>query len=79
MFYIKPPKEDALYAEFFIHEGAIKTGSMHWKSGSTKLNDVKYKDPITLNRTYIMNWKVTKKINDEKAGTFMYLVNEIDK
>lgn len=79
-FYSKPPtSEDVDYVEFSIHEGAIKNGSMNWKSGSSKLNDKKYKDPIILKGTYTMNWKVTKKINDENTGTYMYLVNEIDK
>ena len=26
-----------------------------------------------------MNWKEYSNLNDEKSGTFMYLVNEIDK
>lgn len=79
-FYSKPPtNENKYYAEFSIHEGAIKTGSMNWKSGSAKLKDDNYKNPITLKGNYTMNWKITRKIIDEKASIFMYLVNEIDK
>lgn len=62
--------------EFSIHEGVIKTGTLNWNRETPKKD---YEDPITLNGTYTMNWKEFSKITDEKAGTFMYLVNEIDK
>lgn len=62
--------------EFSIHEGVIKTGTLNWNRETPKKD---YEEPITLKGTYTMNWKEFSKINDEKAGTFMYLVNEIDK
>lgn len=62
--------------EFSIHEGAIKSGVLNWNREIPKTG---YEEVITLKGSYEMNWKEFSKINDEKAGAFMYLVNEIDK
>lgn len=62
--------------EFSIHENAVKTGTLNWNRETPKTG---FEEPIILNGTYTMNWKEFSKINDEKAGSFMYLVNEIDK
>ncbi|MCX4254409.1 MAG: hypothetical protein OSJ63_03965 [Bacilli bacterium] len=62
--------------EFSIHENAVKTGTLNWNRETLKTG---YEEPITLKGAYTMNWKEYSKINDETAGTFMYLVNEVDK
>ncbi len=74
--YLNVPRENAEYKEFSIHENAVKTGTLNWNRETPKKG---YEEPITLKGSYTMNWKEFSKINDEKAGTFMYLVNEIDK
>ncbi len=74
--YLNEPRENAEYKEFSIHENAVKTGTLNWNRETPKTG---FEEPIILNGTYTMNWKEFSKINDEKAGTFMYLVNEIDK
>lgn len=74
--YLNEPREDSQYVDFSIHEGAVKTGTLNWKRETPKKG---FEDPITLKGTYHINWKEYSKLNDEKSGTFMYLVNEIDK
>ncbi len=74
--YMNKPREDSQYMEFSVHENSVKTGTLNWKRENPKTG---FEEPITLKGTYTMNWKEYSNLNDEKSGTFMYLVNEIDK
>ena len=74
--YMDKPKEDSQYIEFSVHENSVKTGTLNWKRETPKNG---FEEPIILEGTYIMNWKEYSNLNEEKSGTFMYLVNEIYK
>ena len=74
--YMNKPREDSQYMEFSVHENSVKTGTLNWKRETPKNG---FEEPITLKGTYTMNWKEYSNLNNEKSGTFMYLINEIDK
>lgn len=74
--YLNEPRENSQYINFSIHENSVKTGTLNWKRENPKTG---FEEPITLKGTYTMNWKEYSNLNDEKSGTFMHLVNEIDK
>lgn len=75
LLYLKEPRESSQYIEFSLYEGAIKSGTMNWKREAVKKG---FEEPITLKGTYTLNWKEYSTLDSEN-GTFMYLVNEIDK
>ena len=78
--YLKPPtKVSCIYAEFSIEEGSIKTGCMNWSSNTGKGTMHGMEAPIVLTGIYPINWKEYSKVDDTNSGTFMYLVNTINK
>lgn len=80
MSYLKPPiKENCTYAEFSIDNGSIKTGCMNWSTNTGKGTMRGMEAPIVLTGMYPINWKEYSKVDDTNSGTFMYLVNTINK
>ena len=80
MSYLKPPtKVNCTYAEFSIEEGSIKTGCMNWDANTGKGTMRGMEAPIVLSGMYPINWKEYSKVDDTNSGTFMYLVNTINK
>lgn len=73
-----PGRENVLYAEFSLGDGALKTGKMMWKDGSSGWGNKMIDKPIVLEGKYEMKWREYSKIDDEKSGTFKYVLNEID-
>lgn len=75
----KPQKTDCVYAQFSIHNNAIKRGTMCWNAnasaGTTRGNE----KPITLIDDYSIKWKHYSEIDNTPAGNFYYLVNKVNK
>lgn len=76
--YLSPPKRNnTVYEQFSIHDGAIKTGIMHWlphaSAGTVKNREM----PITLNNSYKIYWKTYSTVDCTK-GSFYYIVVEVD-
>lgn len=75
--YLKTPKkEGTVYADFSLHDGAIKTGEMKWgenaSEGTKKVNE----KPIVLEGKYIIQWKEYSDVNS-KYGKFHYIFNKV--
>jgi hypothetical protein len=80
MSYLKPPiKINCTYAEFSIEDVSIKTGCMNWAANTGKGTMRGMEAPIVLSGMYPINWKEYSKVDDTNSGTFMYLVNTINK
>ena len=73
----KPVKPDCVYAEFSLHEGAVKHGKMDWSDNASDGTKKGCEKPIELDRKYEMHWKEYSKLNDNSGGTFYVLVNTI--
>ena len=76
--YMKEPRETSQYKAFSVHQGNTLNGTLNWTEGSSKLEDKKFNSPIILNGTYTMKWKEYSNL-DSDNGTFMYLINEINR
>lgn len=70
-------KADCNYADFSLGDGEVKTGKMEWGAGSSALRRKSICSPITLKGKYPMKWQTYSVLDDSKAGTFKYVVNEI--
>ena len=68
----EPSKLDCAYAEYSIHEGAIKRGTN--ASAGTKRG---CENPIELYGEYIMHWNEYSKIYDAPGGVFYITINKI--
>ena len=76
--YRKPPvRSSCNYADFSLHDGAIKTGKTNWgeHTGTGTLRGCE--GPIVLTGEYPITWKVYSEINKSPSGTFIVLVNQI--
>jgi len=76
--YTKEPKETSQYRAFSVHQGNTLNDTLTWSEGSPKLDNKKFSSPIILKGTYTMNWKDFSNLDNEN-GTFMYLLNEINR
>lgn len=72
-----PSKENCVYSDFSLHEGAIKSGTMKWSEktgvGTKKGNE----SPITLKGEYTVHWQQYCKVNETTSGTFYYTSQRI--
>ncbi|MBE6816414.1 MAG: hypothetical protein E7520_01770 [Ruminococcaceae bacterium] len=76
--YLKPPqKQDCVYTQFSIHNGAEKIETLRWGANASAGTTRGHESPITFSDRYVMNWKPYSVLNDTSAGTFCYLVNRI--
>lgn len=77
--YWKEPKNDtAGYAEFSVHDGAVKSGSMSWGSSMSRGSTKDREDSLTLLGSYSIHWEEYSRINaNTKNGVFMYTVVKV--
>lgn len=75
----KPVKNDCFYREFSLENGIEKTGTLDWDSRASEGTKKNCEIPINLKDKYSINWKLYSKIDNTNTGTFMYLINRIDK
>lgn len=73
----KPQKDNCVYKQFSIHEGAEKQGKLEWGMDASEGTRRGCTD-ILLSGKYNCKWKIYSKISDCKNGEFIYLLNEID-
>ena len=73
----KPLKQDCVYKEFSLENGTIKKGILSWSDNTGAGTKKDLEEPIILKNQYKINWKEYSKIDDSRAGTFMYLINKI--
>lgn len=72
-----PSNPDCVYAEFSIHEGAIKTGTLNWAEGTAAGTKGDCVEPIILSGTYSCNWKDYSQLENCKYGKFKLLTMHI--
>lgn len=75
----KPLKEDCIYQEFSLEDEIMKTGTLDWGKNTSEGTKKNCEQPIRLKSSYYMKWKNYSKLDDSNTGTFVYLVNKIDK
>jgi hypothetical protein len=75
MSYLREPRsEDVGYAEFSVHEGAKKSGTMKWGDNIDKdaIKKAGCGDSLHLKGKYEIRWRDFSKLDDTNAGTFKY-------
>ena len=75
----KPLKEDCIYQQFSLEDGITKTGLLDWSESAGEGTKKHCKNPITLQDNYPLKWQKYSQIDDTNTGTFIYLVNKINK
>lgn len=79
--YLKSSKEDTVYVDFSIHNGAIKTGEMKWGENASEGTKKGHEKPIVLEGKYPIHWKEYKEVGREvegKYGEFYYTYNKVE-
>ena len=74
-----PQKENCVYKEFSIEEGAEKRGTLAWSPDTGDGTKKGMEDPITLKDCYEMRWKEYCVLNESNTGKFLYVVNKISR
>ena len=75
--YLKSSKEDTVYADFSIHNGAIKTGEMKWGENASEGTKKGHEKPIVLEGKYPIHWNDYSKV-EGKYGEFKYTYNKVE-
>ena len=75
----KPMKENCVYKDFSLENGIVKNGTLDWSKEASDGTKKNCEIPIKLKDKYTIEWKDYSKIDDSNTGTFMYLVNQINK
>ena len=76
--YRRPPTRSSCnYAQFSLHESAVKTGRMVWGEHTGAGTMRRCEAPIVLSGSYPLNWHYYSKIDESSAGTFIILTNQI--
>lgn len=75
--YLKSSKEDTVYADFSIHNGAIKTGEMKWGENASEGTKKGHEKPIVLEGKYPIHWNDYSKV-EGKYGEFYYTYNKVE-
>ena len=70
-------EDNAIDFEFSLENGTIKKGILSWSDNTGAGTKKDLEEPIILKNQYKINWKEYSKIDDSRAGTFMYLINKI--
>lgn len=72
-------KIDTIDREFRLIDGFEKAGNLKWAEhaglGTTRGRE----EPIILSNNYLMQWEEYSKLDNERSGTFKYLLTNIDK
>lgn len=76
-FYWKPPRNpQAGYADFSVHDGAMKAGTMKWAK-HLGIGTIKSREqPLVLNNTYEIRWHTYSNL-DTPNGWFRYVLLEV--
>ena len=72
----KPLKDNCIYKDFSLEEGAIKTGALSWSADAGTGTTKGISEPITLTNTYPIHWNVFSKVDTQ---TFLYTISKIEK
>ncbi len=76
--YKKAPKNsNVIYADFSLHESAMKTGKMKWGENASEGTKKGHEDPIELEGEYPVHWEKYSEV-DGTYGTFHILWNKIE-
>ena len=76
--YTRPPARSSCnYADFSLHNGAVKHGTLDWGANTGDGTKHGCNNPINLMGSYPITWNHYSKIGDSPAGTFMVLINRI--
>jgi len=76
--YLVPPrKEDCVYKEFSLHDGAEKTGILQWSENTGEGTKKNNESPIVLKGTYPVKWEAFSALDETKTGVFKVLINEV--
>ncbi len=71
----KPTKVDCVYAEFSLHEGAEKAGTMGWGSNASAGTMRGNEEPISLIDRYPIHWQPYSIVSETSFGQFYCLIN----
>lgn len=74
----KPLKQDCVYAEFSLHEGAEKHGKMDWSELASDGTKKGCEKPIELKGKYKIHWEEFSNLYKSPGGIFYVAVNKID-
>lgn len=84
--YREKPKEGCMYEMFSLHDRKKeefienkKIGKLEWIGKPSKSTVKDCGEPIHLNKEYTFVWKDYSQVDDSKTGSFIYLVNKIEK
>lgn len=76
--YTKTPLyKDCAYAEFSLHHGTTKSGTLNWGENTGAGTKKGIEDPIVLQSTYPMHWKQFSNVDGVKSGLFVVLINTV--
>lgn len=75
--YLKSSKEDTVYADFSLHDGAVKSGEMKWGENASEGTKKGHEKPIVLEGKYPIHWKEYSKV-EGKYGEFKYTYNKVE-
>lgn len=75
----KPLKQECVYKQFSLEDGIVKNGILDWSKNASEGTKKNCEKPINLKDKYIMKWNYYSKIDDTNTGTFVYLVNKVNK
>lgn len=75
----KPLKDSCIYNQFSLEDGIVKKGLLNWSENASDGTKKNCEKPIFLKNEYPINWKFYSKLDDSNTGSFMYLVNRINK
>ncbi len=71
-----PRKTDTQDKNFRIHEGRVIQGTLNWKESTSKGTMKGREEPITLKRSYKLNWRDYSNLG-VKNGIFKYLLVKV--
>ncbi|MPM25562.1 hypothetical protein SDC9_72058 [bioreactor metagenome] len=72
-------RQDTMAADFAIHSGAVKTGTMAW-AAHTGLGTMRGReDPITLAKVYSVQWHDYSRVSDGRGGQLRYAMFAVSK